>query len=39
MALKTGFSFCPVLAGAAAPAAAVPMYFRTQSYCSQPLSG
>ena len=40
MALKTGFSFCPDLAGLAVPAgAAVPTYFRTQSYCSQPFSG
>ena len=40
MALNTGFSLWVDLAGAAAPgAAAVPTYFRTQSYCSQPFSG
>ena len=40
MALNTGFSFGAALAGVAPePAAAVPRTLRTQSYCSQPLSG
>ena len=39
MALNTGFSFCPDLAGLVPAGAAVPTYFRTQSYCSQPFSG